>query len=364
MNIKHLHPKFKLNRLSHTAQTLKQSALTMAEGSLTHEKAIGKFLAAWLNDSDTIEVHTSGSTGIPKQITLKKQQMCNSAVATGQYFSLQPGHSALLCLSADYIAGKMMLVRAMVLGLELDVVTPSSNPLEAIEKQYHFCAMVPLQVATSIDHLDKIEQLIVGGASVSFALKQKLKGLPCKAYETYGMTETITHVAVKQLNQFNSSNTITLSNQFKALPEVFFSLDERHCLRISAPKVATEEIKTNDVVRLHSSTEFEWLGRFDNVINSGGVKIHPEQIEAKLNTLITSRFFVTGIPDEQLGQQLVLVVEGSGNSNTILNTIKKVGILSKFEMPKKGYFLLNFKETKTGKINRQQNIALLPNALN
>lgn len=350
-----IHPKFKLNGTSYQFNELKEVAYDLVKEGKPYEQAIGDFLSYWLDSKSTLEVKTSGSTGTPKNIIIQKQQIVNSALATGEYFDLKPGNTALLCLSADYIAGKMMLVRAMVLGLELDCVELSSNPLVGLSKNYDFVAMVPLQLEESLDEIERVKTLIVGGAAISRILQEKVKGKSTAIYETYGMTETITHVAVKNISTAAESSR----SHFTALPNVLFTKDDRDCLIISAPKVSDDSVITNDIVNLISETEFEWLGRSDNVINSGGIKLFPERIEAKLASFLSNRFFVAGILDEKLGQKLVLVIESDANPEKLLNKIIDSAKFEKFETPKSIYVLSKFIETETGKIQRKENISIL-----
>lgn len=315
--------------------------------------SIYSFLFDWFS-SDELTVQTSGSTGKPKPIQLKKEFMINSALATGSFFNLQENTSALLCLSPDYIAGKMMLVRALTLGWKLDVVEPIGNPLKNIEKEYDFSAMVPMQLQSSLPYIYKVRKLIVGGGVVSIDLKEKLQNISTKVFATYGMTETITHIAVKKLNNYNTLER-NGANFYKTLPNVKIYIDERSCLAIEASIVSKEFIITNDVVQLVSENQFEWLGRFDNVINSGGIKLHPEKIEEKLTTVIKQRFFVTGIPDEILGEKLVLIVEGD-KDESLTNTISSLDKMSKYEKPKEIYFVKQFVETETKKIQRAKTL--------
>ncbi len=346
---------------------LKEVAYSLIKEGESFEREIGDFLLDWLDDNPTLQVHTSGSTGKPKPIMLQKEHMVNSALATGEFFKLQPGDSALLCLPVYFIAGKMMLVRAMVLGLELDYVAPSSHPLDGISKAYDFAAMVPLQLENSMDALGQIITLIVGGASLSEKVQTQVQVQKTQVFETYGMTETITHIALKKLNvEPNlaaglSQSTVeaqTHKSNFKALPNVTLSIDERDCLVINAPKITDGAVITNDVVALISGTEFEWLGRFDNVINSGGVKLFPEQIESKLAAAIPRRFFVAPLPDEKLGQKLVLIVEGTLQEEKLLEKIQSLTTLEKFEIPKEIYPITEFVQTESGKIQRDKTMVL------
>lgn len=336
---KNVHYRFKLNGFHLNYDDMCRVAYSFIKEGEEYEKHIGEFLLEWLDEDLFIEVQTSGTTGKPKLIRLEKLAMIQSALATGDYFDLEPGNTALLSLSAKYIAGKMMLVRAMILGLELDIATVDSKPLAHNDKEYDFAAMVPLQVENSLKKLKNIKKLIIGGASLSKNLIQQLKKLKVNAFETYGMTETITHVAVRKIGE----------ETFKTLPNIKVSIDNRECLVIKAPKIMKEKVVTNDIVTLVSEHEFKWLGRYDNVINSGGVKLFPEQIEDKLQDLIMDRFFIASESDQVLGQKLILVVE-SEEKKEIDKAI--FTSLDKFEKPKTIYFVDKFIETKTGKVNR------------
>ncbi len=315
-----------------------------------------QFLHNWFSDDDFLIVQTSGSTGKPKSIRINKECMINSALATGTFFSLPEKTSALLCLSTHYIAGKMMLVRALVLGWELDIVSPNSQPLRGIKKVYDFTAMVPLQLYNSLDNLECVKKLIVGGGVVSNQLQKKIQAVSTQIFATYGMTETVTHIAVKKLNHVLLHRME--QSYYQLLPDIKISQDDRKCLVIDAPKVASKVIVTNDVVKIISEKKFEWLGRFDNVINSGGVKLHPEQIEKKLSKIIKQRFFVAGVFDETLGEKLILLVESDKLPN-LKAKISSLTLISKFEIPKDIYFVNTFVETETKKIQRIKTLDLL-----
>ena len=335
-----IHPDFKLNGKSFSYLELLSEALYLKENGQVFEKKNGKFLLEWLNNESFVFVQTSGSTGKPKQIVLDKKAMMASAKATGTFFNLQPKSTALLCLSTDYIAGKMMLVRAITLGLHLDAVEPNSNPLE--NKKYDFVAMVPMQVANSLEQLHLVETLLIGGTKVSYQLAENILKTNCQAYESYGMTETISHIAIKPIG----------AKEFTVLPNVSISLDDRNCLVIEALELSTEKIITNDIVEILNETQFILKGRIDNVINSGGVKIFPEVIEEKLAKFISARFFIASLPDEKLGEKVILVLEGKPFEvdNTIFSD------LSKYQIPKEVVFIDKFIETETNKINRKKTL--------
>ncbi len=324
------------------------------EELLDYSKSISKpifaFLSEFLSDVIIVEVQTSGSTGVPKIVEIKKEFFINSAIATGEFFNLKENTTALMCLNPEYIAGKMMLVRALVLGWKLDVVSPSSNPLSNIEKVYDFSAMVPLQVFSSMDCLHKIKKLIIGGGVVSKGLESKLESLTTEVFATYGMTETVTHIAVKKLNGMAKKG----ENYF-LLENVKITKDERNCLVIDAPNVSDTKIVTNDIVTIISDTEFQWLGRVDSIINSGGVKLIPEQIEQKLSKIISQRFFISSLTDDMLGEKVVLIIEGEEENIDF----SSVDSLSKYEIPKEVFFLPKFIETETKKIHRKKTLELL-----
>lgn len=335
-----VHDQFKLNGVHFS----KEELCAIAEGYLNQEveylKDAGHFILQWFDENDFVNVQTSGTTGTPKLIAIKKQAMVYSALATGEFFKLAPGDKALCCLPVKYIAGKMMLVRAFILGLAIDLVAPQSNPLEGNSTIYDFVAMVPLQVEKSMQQLHQIKKIIIGGAKVNAELAAQLQSTMTAVYETYSMTETVTHIAAKRVGE----------KTFKLLPNVTISTDARNCLVISAPRLNPELIVTNDVVTLLSDTEFIWEGRIDNVINSGGIKLFPEQIEEQLSGKLSGRFFVGAIADPILGEKLVLVIEGAPYEldSTVFDS------LSKYEKPKAIYFIPSFLETETGKIKRKE----------
>ena len=339
---KNVHNYFKLDGYHLNAADLCQIGYSFIKEGDAYERSIGEFFLDWFDHKDYIEMTTSGTTGLPKLVRLEKQAMIQSALATGDFFGLKPGDKALLCLPTQFIAGKMMLVRSLILGLELDVVVPSTEPLAYNKKQYDFVAMVPLQVQNSIGKLKNIKKLIIGGAKIDSSLEEKLLPLKTEIYETYGMTETITHIAAKRVGE----------SVFSILPNVKIEKDDRGCLVIYVSTISNEPVVTNDLVHLVNENQFSFLGRFDNVINSGGVKLIPEQIEAKLAGKINSRFFVIGVPDTTLGEKLILVIEGEKQDFAP----DFFDVLGKFEKPKEIVFVPKFKENENGKLLRKPSL--------
>ncbi|THD67777.1 O-succinylbenzoic acid--CoA ligase [Robertkochia marina] len=351
-----IHLKFRLNGHYFDREHLQEVAYSFVKEGKPFEKSVGDFLMDWLDHNDHITVTTSGSTGSPKTVRLKKQHMVNSALTSGDFFKITVGDSALHCLPADYIAGKMMLVRAMVLGLEIDLIEPTTNPMHGIEKRYDFAAMTPMQVQNSLSQLNQIKKLIVGGAPVSRELVESLQNKRTLVFETYGMTETVTHIAARQLNHFRNAEEVE-SSYFKVLPKVSIKKDERGCLVIDAPQISKETIVTNDLINIKEDDQFEWLGRYDNIINSGGIKLIPELIEEKFSQALEKRFFVCGVPDSELGDKLVMVIEDKNSrENEYWELLRKVEGLDKYEMPKTLLFTECFEETENGKVIRKSTL--------
>jgi O-succinylbenzoic acid--CoA ligase len=353
-NYNKVHNKFKLNNTRYTYQELKEVAYSFIKEEKPFEKEFGDFLADWLDSKDYIKTKTSGTTGRPKTIRIKKQAMVHSAIATGDFFGLKPGDKALHCLPTQFIAGKMMLVRAIILGLQIDIIEPSIVLQFSTKKHYDFCAMIPMQLQNNITKINNVKKLIVGGAPMSSFLLEQIEPLKSEVYATYGMTETITHIAVKKLNNYTALTSVKLS-YFKTLPNITISNDSRDCLVIEAPNLSKEKIITNDVVKIHSKTEFEWLGRIDYVINSGGIKFFPELIEDKIKSKISNRFFIASEKDEALGERIILVVEGE--KNDIAASVFED--LDKYETPKEIYAVTKFIETTSGKIQRIKTLATI-----
>ena len=335
-----VHNYFKLNGFHLDRKDLCRVAYSFIKEGEEYEKSVGDFILDWFDTKSYLELNTSGTTGTPKIIRIEKQAMVNSALATGDFFNLNPGDKALHCLPTKYIAGKMMFVRSFILGLDMDFVAPSSHPLLHNDTKYDFVAMVPLQAQNSLLELKNVKKMIVGGAKMSKSLEKSLLKLKTETYETYGMTETITHIAAKKIGE----------KYFTILPNIKIYKDDRNCLVIDAPKISNETIVTNDLVELINENQFGYLGRIDNVINSGGIKLIPEQIEDKLSNKIHSRFFVTGIHDPVLGEKLIVVIEGE-KQDLDESTFDE---LDKYEKPKEIFYVSKFIETQNGKIKRKE----------
>lgn len=345
-----------------SGQRLRYGELNQFHPSSPFEDSTVSFIKEWLSGQQYFEMYTSGSTGTPKLIKLKRSQMEASAKFTIQALFLKAGQNALVCLDTKYIAGKMMLVRALINRMNIILQNPSSNPLLNLKVQPHFAALVPLQLEEIIANdltrvvLNQMAAVIVGGAPVGVSLEEKIRHIKTPVYATYGMTETVSHIALKRLNGAEKSD------HYKAFDEVSLATDERGCLTIESILTDHQRIVTNDRVCLYDAHHFEWLGRIDNVINSGGIKVQSEKVEKAIEQLfikhqIENRFFVTGTADEKLGLQVTLVIESPTpltNEQTLLSELTVA--LNKFETPRVILYFPQFIETATGKVNRKATI--------
>lgn len=272
-------------------------------------REVFSFIRMFLDPSvGEITQRTSGSTGKPKAYLFHREGMAGSARRTLQFFDLRPGDRALLCLPVEYVAGKMMVVRALMGGLDLVLAEPSGRPLRQVEGPFAFGAMVPLQVYESLhsgDDLSTIGKLLIGGGALHPALKERLSRMePPELFESFAMTETYSHFALKRLNGPSPDR------DFRLLSGVFARTDHRGCLVVEIPGVTRGEVVTNDLVELSADgMGFRWLGRIDHVINSGGVKVIPEVVEEAIQALIGYPCLLLPEKDEKLGERLVLLVE-------------------------------------------------------
>lgn len=337
---KEIHQKFSINGKKFSYAEWLQKKYDWQDFTEEYWQDFQQTLKEWFDCNEYIEIHTSGSTGISKKVRLSKKAMHQSAKSTALFFELKADSRVLLCLSTKYIAGKMMVIRAMVNGWNLIVRNATSNPLEKEKTMYDFVAMVPMQVENSLEKIELCKKIIIGGAAMSEKLRIKLEEKNIQAFETYGMTETATHIAVKTIKE----------KAYQILPHVKISIDERKCLEIENEYLPNKKIVTNDVVELLGEKTFLWKGRADFIINSGGIKINPERVEEKLSKKIEKRFFIAGIPDEKLGEKVVMIIEAL--PYTIDETIFEE--LQKYEKPKEVFFVSKFDETETQKIQRKE----------
>ena len=308
------------------------------------------FIDEWNNGKDYVTAHTSGSTGTPKEIRLLKSDMMSSACATNRRFGITRDSRLLCPLSSGYIAGKMMMVRAIAADCELITEHPSNEPLEHDYGIIDLMAVVPSQCAALLcneNALSSLKNLIIGGAPLSADIENELVKMPWRSYATYGMTETCSHVALRELG----------TSVYEAMPGVVFSQDKRGCLVIESEVFSFKRLVTNDVVELVDSKAFRWLGRHDNVINSGGVKFHPEQLEKMLESKFSLPFCFMGIPHEKWGQAVAMVIEASAYSD--IESIRREAaavcraFLPRYAFPMQINIVDALPRTSNGKIQRK-----------
>lgn len=339
---------YQINNEFFNYEMLQKTMKIWQQSEYLWKKKVGLFILNWIDkNSDFIFVKTSGSTGKPKLIQHSKTKMKNSAGMTCNFFKLKPYHTALLCLPVSSIGGMMMVVRALENHLNLFIIEPTSNPLKNIVNSIDFAAMVPLQVYTALEEnplkLKFINNLIIGGGQLNAQAERQLIELQINAYHTFGMTETISHIALRKIGTIN----------FKTLPGIKVDVDKENCLIIDAPLLFDKPLKTNDIVKKITHRSFQWLGRKDNAIETGGVKVLPELVEQKINQYFENRFIVAGIPDSKLNNKIVLILEGSPYD---INLKKLSNVLSKYEIPKEVFFIENFVESSNNKLNRKATI--------
>ncbi|MCH7410515.1 AMP-binding protein [Belliella sp. DSM 111904] len=322
------------------------------------------FCQEWLNGKDFFFQLTSGSTGKPKSIQLGRSQMIASAQATSDFFNIKKSPRLLVCINTAMIGGKMMLVRGMLWDADIYITLPNARPFEAnwLQLDFDFVAMVPMQVAASLNNardlkwLCQIDKLIIGGASSSPELISQIQDHNIHAYQTYGMTETVSHIAVADLSKDDLI--------YHALPSVKIGVNASQCLWIEAPMALERHLQTNDIVTLETASSFRWLGRADFVINTGGVKVHPEILEAQIDKLVKEiygpiKYFVAGETDEKLGQRIVLIIEhASDEKKEYILRMQLKENLEKYHVPKQIYAIEAFAYTDSTKINRQKTLSL------
>ena len=330
MKSKLIHKDFKLQGITYTSNAVMEY--------LKEKKDYYNFLKSWFDHKDYILTKTSGSTGKPKKIKLKKLDLIESSKLTARYFDLKVGDKVINCLPIKYIAGKMMLVRSLVLGLDLYIFPVTSSPISDLKNNYELIAFTPIQLENSIPFIEKIKKVLVGGSPVQKTLKEKILNSKSTVYETYGMTETITHIAAKNLSMGEK--------EFTSLPGIEIGKRD-DCLFIKPNHLSVKMVQTNDVVELTNKNKFLLIGRKDFIINSGGVKLNPEAIEKKLAKYISADFVISSIDNTRFGEVVALVFK----KNIPENYNKAFTHLSKYEIPKEVLVIDNFPE-KNGKINR------------
>lgn len=340
---------FTLNNNYYTAKELINFCNNeiIAQNAQVWQLDIYKFILDFMDNSEYIFQKTSGTTGIPKIIKLSKQALFESAKRTTAFFQLKESELAILCLPINYIAGKMMVVRALFARLNLVIIEPCGTPDFSGLGKIDFCALVPMQAANLIekDLWPHFKTVILGGAETNSRLIKSLQEVETDVFETYGMAETCSHIALKRLNGKHTEDYFTV------LPDIKLSVDERACLNINTPFLS-EEIKTNDCVELISKNKFKWLGRFDNVINSGGIKIQAEELEKQIQEILQIPCAISGKPDELLGQKIVLILE----SNKKIDSIDILKLLTPYfnkrMLPKSIIWIKELPQNPSFKIDR------------
>ncbi|MCZ4408098.1 AMP-binding protein [Cryomorphaceae bacterium 1068] len=326
---------------------IESNELNQIEGQDQFEMEIISYCIDLFDESETIFIQTSGSTGNPKSLEFPKSALIQSASVTNEYFGLNPKSKSLLSLPLNYVAAKLMVVRAIIGGYNLSTVAPKANPLKDLNELISFVPMTPHQVKSilgeSPEAFDKVETVLLGGGEVLSELRAQLLQLNPHFYVGFGMAETLTHFA---LSKINSEDTTI----YKVLPDARISTDERGCLIINRSGITKNDLVTNDLIEL-TEEGFKWLGRIDNLINSGGVKVIPEEVEKLLSPKIDSRFFVSGIPNSLLGQKVALFIEGKKEIK-----LDDIAFSSVYQKPKEIIHLEKFLYTESGKVRRAETV--------
>ena len=332
----------------------------LAQTPAENNDPVLSFCRDWLTGQNIFIANTSGSTGPPCEIQLHRQAMKASAAKTLEFFKLKPGNKALLCINPSFIGGKMMLVRAMERDMIIQVVAPSSEPVGLPFPSQDFISLVPLQLYNMLsreiydDFLNQAKAIIVGGGVISRELSQLCQRLRCPVYSTYGMTETVSHIALRKINANPVEDT------YSVLPGIAISIKEDGRLIINGDVTNGRDVITNDIVEIVSKTHFKWLGRKDNIINSGGIKIQAEQVESKIEKAFVAAglslpFFICGVTDKVLGEKIILVIESDEpDKEKIMGLLKNY--LGKYEVPKEVYFTKEFRYTSSQKPDRRATV--------
>ncbi|UXP32007.1 AMP-binding protein [Reichenbachiella agarivorans] len=314
-----------------------------------------QFISHWLEGHSDFTFQTSGSTGIPKNISVQRRQIEASVHATADFLNLKASDQVLLCLNPQYIASIMMAARALVLDMDLYIQAPSANPLTTLNHTIDFASFVPFQIyqmiqENSILQLEGIKNVLIGGAPLNQETFDILSSLNNNCYLTYGMTETVSHIALMKISGDYQQAC------YDVLDGIKIGNNDEQCLQIQGVVTNDQWIQTTDVVELISERQFRWLGRADHVINSGGIKIHPEQLEKYLSSLITTgEFFIGGISDSKLNERCVLVTESPMSPDKFVQIQESVAEhFSKHHVPKAYFHLPTFIKTESGKLKRKE----------
>ncbi|MEQ8470424.1 MAG: AMP-binding protein [Marinoscillum sp.] len=337
----------KLERQKLTIGQLKSGKIN--ENNLNdHESRTLNLINIWINNPDHVSIKTSGSTGKPKVISLSSEVISYSASRSLEFIDPNNEYSsALLCLNPEHIGGLMVIIRALLRNLDLTIISPSSKLDLLPSGKYDLVSMVPLQLKSLLEQnpnkLQQFKTILLGGGPIELHDEKMIQKSPSiKVYHTYGMTETASHIALRNISNGEQS--------FTTLGDVKIDMDDRDCLKIKGTVTNHRWLQTNDVVKIIDQSRFEWIGRADFVINSGGIKIHPEMIEASLESQIKLPFFVAGLKDDRLGERLVLLVE---SDKELMIDFSRLGT---YEKPKEIIFLPNFSFTPTGKLDRKKTL--------
>ncbi len=322
-------------------------AKVLSKSAKTWEVNLGSFLLNWFDSTDYFTSQTSGSTGKPKPISIRKELAIASAKRTISFFGLSYNQEVLLPMNTKFIGAKMMIVRAIEAKQNITVVEPTSDLSDSLKKSYYFVSMVPLQLNQTIQSnselVENVQHILIGGAALDKTTEEACMNLPTAIWASYGMTETISHIALRRVNDENHSDF------FHPLNGVSISLSEDNRLRISDTETQTQSLLTNDIVEMNDSSAFKIIGRYDWVINSGGIKLHPEELEKEYELLIGTTVFITSTPNKRLGEEMVLVTKEPLDQK-VIKLIKEQ--LPKYHQPKWLVVLEKEPRLENGKLNR------------
>jgi O-succinylbenzoic acid--CoA ligase len=353
-----------LNNQSYSFESIRvHGAGLLGEADAVHNPSF-TLARQWLRGDSEFVFFTSGSTGVPKKNVLHREQLMASAQSTIDTLGLVSDEHILVCMNTQFIGGAMLLIRGLLLDATITLQEPSGNPLQFIEKNhpYTFVSFAPVQlfpllqnVFSEKEKLDRFRFILVGGAPIDKALEQRLALLSATVYHTYGMTETVSHIALKQIGK---------DSFYTLLKGVSIQTDERNCLAIQSPSTQNRWIQTNDVVNLLNDTSFELLGRYDDMINSGGIKIWPAKIEQAIRDVLAdyiTQVLVIGIPDIKLGQKGIAIMESQKDIDFLQQLLESQlpGLLDKYEIPKQFYVLPGLAYTPTGKPNKAETLKMI-----